>query len=295
MCAHGTLSATGLVSSQGLLWPVEAADRASLRNGYPVSPALTPFVERYWTVQWDRRGQAGYRSEVLSHPAVNLTVEAGDAPRHGHPLPAALVHGIVTRRFTIDLHDRGVVVAAKFRPGGFTALTGLPVPRDTVCRAAGMLGNSWDGIRDEVLAEPSDADRVAVLDAVLASLATLAQEPPAAYLLLLDVLGQMMHDRSLTRVDDSARRVGLGSRQLQRLFRDYVGVSPKWVLRRYRLQDAAALIDAGATDLPGLAADLGWFDQAHFCRDFHASVGLTPSAYAARTRAAAAVGADALG
>ena len=74
-------------------------------------------------------------------------------------------------------------------------------------------------------------------------------------------------------------------RSLQRLFAGYVGVSPKAVLARHRLQDAAAAIDDGADDLAGLAASLGWFDQAHFSRDFRAVTGTTPSAYLRSARA----------
>ena len=63
-------------------------------------------------------------------------------------------------------------------------------------------------------------------------------------------------------------------------------MSPKAVLARYRLQDAAAAIDAGEVDdLAGLAASLGWFDQAHFSREFRSVVGMTPSAYLARAGA----------
>jgi transcriptional regulator GlxA family with amidase domain len=97
----------------------------------------------------------------------------------------------------------------------------------------------------------------------------------------------MLRERALTRVDQVAERAALSVRSLQRLFATYVGVSPKAVLARFRLQDAAAEIDAGTVDdLAALAVELGWFDQAHFSRDFRAVVGTTPSAYLQRARSA---------
>jgi hypothetical protein len=62
---------------------------------------------------------------VLSHPSVNVSVESGTQPRFGFPMPAVLVHGVVTRRFTVDLAGAGRVSAVKFRPGGFAAFTGV--------------------------------------------------------------------------------------------------------------------------------------------------------------------------
>jgi transcriptional regulator GlxA family with amidase domain len=133
-----------------------------------------------------------------------------------------------------------------------------------------------------VLAEDDDADRTAVLDAALAPH---APEPEPAYLDLLALLDRMGDDRALVRVEQVAELAALSTRSLQRLFATYVGVSPKAVLARYRLQDAAALIDAGEVDdLAALAADLGWFDQAHFSRDFRTVVGVPPSAYLQRAR-----------
>ncbi len=217
---------------------------AGLRRDYPVAPELAPFVERYWSVRWDRTGCPVFRSEVLGHPCVNVSVESGDRPRFGFELPAVLVHGVATRCSVVDLAGVGRVTAAKFRPGGFVAFT--------------------------------DDRRAAVLDAALAAH---APQPPASYLDLLELVSQMLDDRSLTRVEHVAARGGITVRSLQRLFGTYVGVGPKAVLARYRLHDALAAIDAGEDDLAGLAASLGWFDQAHFTRDFRAAVGTTPSAY----------------
>ena len=91
----------------------------------------------------------------------------------------------------------------------------------------------------------------------------------------------MMADREITRVADVVSRTGIGERRLQRLFAEYVGASPKWVIRRYRLHEAAErLAEDVDVDLAALALDLGYFDQAHFARDFRAIVGRPPASYA---------------
>jgi len=94
-------------------------------------------------------------------------------------------------------------------------------------------------------------------------------------------VARIVADPGLTRADDLAREFGLGIRRLQRLFAEYVGVGPKWVIRRYRLHEAAAAAAGGAgPDWVGLAADLGYSDQAHLVRDFSAMVGVPPARYA---------------
>jgi len=260
-----------------VLRPTETRSVADLRRDAAVSSALAPFVERYWSVRWDRTGQPPFRSEVLSHPSVNVSVESGSHPRFGVELPAVLVHGVTTRRFTVDLVGVGRVTAAKFRPGGWVAVGGQLPARGSVARLRGELGLDPAELLDGILAEEDDDARAAVLDRALVPL---APEPPTGYLELQDLLRRMLDDRSLVRVDQVAREAAMSTRSLQRLFAGYVGLSPKAVLARYRLQDAAATIDAGGvTDLAGLAAELGWFDQAHFSRDFRAVVGVPPSTY----------------
>jgi AraC-like DNA-binding protein len=73
-------------------------------------------------------------------------------------------------------------------------------------------------------------------------------------------------------------------RELQRWFRDAVGVSPKWVIQRYRLHEALSALERGDATVAQLAAELGYADQAHFARDFKRLVGISPSRYAARVR-----------
>jgi len=103
------------------------------------SDATAEFVEHFWSVSWDLRGQEPVDSAVITFPSLHLTHEWGsDGPRHGFSLPNTLVHGVVERVFRTTISERGAVVGARFRPGGFTArfdrdaalLTGRVQPAD---------------------------------------------------------------------------------------------------------------------------------------------------------------------
>ena len=79
------------------------------------------------------------------------------------------------------------------------------------------------------------------------------------------------------RVEELCSHAGYSKRTLQRLFREYVGVTPKWVLQRVRLHEAADRMADGEQDWPRLALELGYFDQAHFIKAFKAVIGLSPA------------------
>lgn len=97
----------------------------------------------------------------------------------------------------------------------------------------------------------------------------------------MELARRIRTDRTVRRVSALARDAGLPVRTLQRLFADWVGVPPKWVVLRHRLHDA--LERAGrpdGVDWAALAAELGYSDQAHLVRDFTATIGVSPAAYA---------------
>lgn len=264
----------------GILRP-ELQDALVRRDHLPAADGLSTWVEHYWSVAWEL-DDPGFTAEVVSHPSVHVTVESGSRPRFGHAMPAGLVHGVVTRRFSQQIVGSGRVFGVKFRPGGFGAFTGADVGAwtDRVLPLLAAFGDLADGLVHDVLPLETDAARAEVADAFLLGR---VPERDQRYDEVLAVVEDIQRDPALTTVQHAARRHGLSERTLQRLFRRYVGVGPKWVLQRARLHDAVDRIDSGrAPDLASLALELGWFDQAHFTRDFTALVGQSPAAYAAR-------------
>ncbi|MFF9274880.1 DUF6597 domain-containing transcriptional factor [Streptomyces griseosporeus] len=258
----------GIVDPSGLL------TRVRFRRHAPAEP-LRRYVEWYWLIDWDL--PEPYVSHIVPHPAVNLTFQwdEDEGPPYGELTGVAL--GLYARK----LAGRGRVCGAKFRPGGFRPFApGVPAAHWTgrVLPAHEAFERAGGDTPRSVVAPAGDAERVAALDAFLLSLPW-APDPQAD--LAIELVEHIRTDRAVRRVGDLARDRGVSVRSLQRLFSAYVGVAPKWVILRYRLHEALELAGHRRdVDWAALAADLGYADQAHLVRDFTATVGVPPAAYA---------------
>ena len=255
------------------------------RHWYGVPAAdLSPFVSGYWAAEWDLRGQEPYRQKIVPYPNVHLSFRDGGAvvrgPERGH----------VVR----TLEGRSAVFGVTFRPGCFRPFLGASVSTITgrSLPAAAVFGPDLPGAIPQVAAAvgpdrpaviPGVADAPAVALVVEEFLRARRPEPdPLAEQAAL-IVARIQAEPHLTRVDALAGAAGLGVRRLQRLFAEYVGLGPKWVIRRYRLHEVGERLASGADiDWAGLATELGYADQAHFVRDFTAMVGESPTRYAER-------------
>jgi AraC-like DNA-binding protein len=235
-------------------------------------PKLAAHVHHLWTLRWDLRSP--FIGEALQHPAMQIAYVDTAGERR-----ADLV-GVHTGRLMRRLEGEGEIFGITFRPVMFhpllrasmATLTDRVVPLDLVLETK---ATKW--IRAMHQARTVD-DKIAITEALLESLL-----PPVRPRLvrLRDIVERLAVDRAILRVEDIASENGFDKRALQRLFQQYVGVSPKWVIRRYRLHEAALELQRpNPPALAALAASLGYADQAHFGRDFKRAVGETPRSFA---------------
>ncbi|RSN00212.1 AraC family transcriptional regulator [Nonomuraea sp. WAC 01424] len=233
---------------------------------YP-SPELSAYVEHFWVVTWTDLDEP-YEQRIVSHPTVNMTIV-----QDFHQIA-----GVIRGGFSYTMRGTGRALGTRFRPGGFRTFLGGPVSQLTgrFVRIGEMFAASGPALVEQVLAEHAGGAAVAHVERFLLALGP-APDPLAEEAAAL--VGMVEDDVSVTRVDELADRAGRSMRSLQRLFRDYVGIGPKWVIRRFRLHEAAERVHQGL-DLATLAAELGYTDQAHLTRDFTAAVGMSPAAYA---------------
>jgi len=262
--------------TKGILNPADGFTHFRLERHAP-SADLAAFVEWHWIVRWDLEGEPPFTQEVLPHPNVNLAVQA----------TGSAVHGVTAGRFVATLEGRGRVVASKFTPGGFLPFARGPMTElmERVVPVVEAFGEAGRALEFEAHRDASDGRIIETLESFLRSFSPKAD---ASLERVNALVALAQSNRAVTCVDDLAREAAMSSRTLHRLFERYLGVGPKWVIRRSRVQEAADRVASGAkVEWAALAHELGYHDQAHLIHDFKEQIGFTPAAYAAKCAAAA--------
>jgi AraC-like DNA-binding protein len=236
----------------------------------PPVPALADVVGHFWSVEWSLPDGTHHDQAVVSHPCGHLTVEDD----------GAWLRGVVTRRFERRLTGAGRVVSAHLRPSALSALTDLPPARLADGRVS--LAEAMPGTPDpaKVRAAEGPAAGMDALEEWFVAVGPVRRDGAG---IVDDAVDLIAARTDLTRVDALAADLGVTVRTLQRRFDRHLGVGPKWVLRRCRIQDALGVIESGGeVDWAQLAVGLGFADQSHFTNAFTALVGVSPGEYTKR-------------
>jgi AraC-like DNA-binding protein len=171
------------------------------------------------------------------------------------------------------------VIGVRFRPGGARTWLGAPltelVDRELPVTVVADLDPAT--LQAEVRDAPDPAAAAAL---VQGALAPHRPDPDPTVDRVADLVALVDAEPSIRRVEHLAARVGLGVRGLQRLCAEWIGLTPKELVRWARLHEAAGRAASGPVDWAALAAELGYADQAHLVRDFSRVVGEPPGRYA---------------
>lgn len=232
-------------------------------------PELAHIIAHFWLVSWDLRGLAPHTAETLPHPNAHAVFEPG----------GSTVAGVHTAKFSRVLKGRSHAFGVKFTPGSLRPFLNAPVSSltDRTVPVRQVFGSESDAL-ETILVSTDDES---TLTAAASDFFRARIPPPDENLpLAARLVNRILSEPDLLTVDDLAVRTGLGKRSLQRLFSEYVGVTPRWVIRRYRLHELVERFNSGERpDYAQLAVELGYFDQAHLINDFRSIAGYTPSRY----------------
>ncbi|WP_327138782.1 helix-turn-helix domain-containing protein [Nocardia sp. NBC_01327] len=254
----------------GLLEP-ETFDRYFEVRAFEPAAEVATCVSHYWVMRWRLPYNVTYRpTEVLPAPMVHAFFTA----------QGAFVHGVSDGPLSYDTAGTSIMAGIAFKPGGFAPYWDGPTSRlrggDRIEMAA--VFPVVDELFCSQLLQQSEEQIVRTLDALLRSRQA---KPSRQHLqLIADAVAAMMREDSPTTVSALAAELFRSERSLQAVFTEYVGVGPKWLLKRQRLLRAIGKIaDTERPDWAGIAADMGYSSQTHFLNDFKHVVGVTPAVY----------------
>jgi len=236
---------------------------------FPPSPALAGHVRCYWRgVSRLAPGEAPPPQRVLPDGCTDIVLHLTNA---GHALRSAQVVGTMTRPLTFSLAETSEHLGIRFHPGCASAFFGISADELTD-RSAG-LDTLWAGAdAGEQLAGQRSLD--ARLRWLERQLLRRLDRVAGTALLTKRVAALIRETGGRLRIDELTARTGCT--------RQHLGVSPKHYARIERFVQLAKRVDrTPAAGWADLAAEHGYYDQAHLIHEFREFTGLAPETYLA--------------
>jgi AraC-like DNA-binding protein len=245
--------------------------------------ALRPFVQWFWYI--NSRGIIPIQRQEFMHPdgSMGLVFNYGDTLELGDNSSQTIILDTVSPQ-SQQLKLAGSIEAfgILFRPGGAFPLFGIPINE---LASTDVLLSSVPALRlpqlhMQLYETPSLADKVALVETWVTTLLQEMRSESPVIKPSIELITRAYGQLSIKQV---AEAMSTSRRQLERLYQQQVGLSPKALARLSRVHQARGVLkQPEITTLAEIAYQCGFYDQSHFIREFKEVIGLTPGAYVAR-------------
>jgi AraC-like DNA-binding protein len=255
------------------------------------SPLLRPYVWSYWYFRRDT--PLGTYQEEYMHPTggFGIVFNFADVMRlDGNLLSSPIsLDGANTISRKMEFSGTFELLGIRFREGGAYPFFAMPLAelRNEVAILDALdRPSSLRDLYGRLVEAHSLAERISLIEQWLIRCLSQGKDRESLIPATLAALKQMVNPSvEPLAMPQLAEQFAISQRQLERLYQNQVGFSPKQYTQLLRIQTARlALKKINGESITRLAADLGFYDQSHFTREFNAVIGVTPSTYLKRSR-----------
>ena len=252
---------------------------------FPQLP-LSQFVENFWLVEGF---SADYtREKILPDGAIELIIDLDTEPKsifddessqRSRTVRKAWISGERTGYIVIGAHRNQSMVGIRFRPGGAYPFFRFPISElsESVTELELIWGGLVDDIREQLQGIQSHDQKLAALEIFLLAR---AQRSLEANRLISFAVNQLQNSPQFLAIKDLAQTIGITQKHLISQFDRVVGLRPKAFARVCKFQKVVNMIETQSEiEWSSIAYDCGYYDQAHFIKEFQTFSGLTPTAY----------------
>ena len=254
-----------------------------MMQSYRPAAPLSEYVESFWAIA----NTAAHlpRQRIYPSGAMELVIHLEDERlsfyegnvRHSIRVP--LLAGPYSRAFSIDPSEYTAVVGVRFKPGA--ARVFFPLSAQEIQNADVPLELLYPQeareLREQLLSTSGFRNHTRVLERYL--LAKLRKADPL-HPAVLHAVKEFTQSPGVHAVSKVQSETGFSHTHFIQVFREHVGLTPKLFCRLQRFRSVLERIEQGrSVNWAGVAADCGYFDQAHLIHDFRAFSGMTPLEY----------------
>jgi AraC-like DNA-binding protein len=247
---------------------------------------LSDYIELFW--YFEETGElTAAKERILPTGTTELVFRLGGEgihlrdPSGEKTFRNAVINGPQSQPFVIDRSDQDICLGVHFKPGGAFPFFGAPAGE--LQNRHFSLDDLWGAqaarLQERLREAPTARARFALLEDALIEA---AQGRLARHRAVRSALRMLQQSPGEARIAEISENANLSPRRFIEVFEKEVGLTPKLFARVMRFQGVLArLQNQKKVDWLELALSSGYFDQAHFIRDFKAFSGLSPSAYLA--------------
>lgn len=245
------------------------------------SKELATIIDCYWIVE--ERAVVSRQQKIIPDGFNEIIFHYGE-PYHiniqGHweQQPDSLFAGQLRKHFFLENTGHSGIIGVKLKPTTLTHLFGLTMLpfTDRVVELNTVPALAPLDFRQQLLQAGDHGERVDYLDKVFKTLLNHAVYRRSPIDQAIDII---FATNGMTTVSSLSQCCGIGERQLENLFKKYIGLPPKFYMRIIRFNYIFKLVQENQQSWSGLAYEASFFDQSHFIRNFRDFTGENPADY----------------
>jgi AraC-like DNA-binding protein len=235
----------------------------TLRRYYP-KPDLADLVEQFWFVNWDLPSEKPHTQVNLPDPNFHLVITNNTAK----------LLGPVSKSYSYTMKNKGSIISVKFKVGAMaTVLSSFAHNYVDKTLNIDTIFKQINALDLNKLAYLSDDEAVETLNNSLLPHAINASKEQLKIASLIDVIKP---SPTILKVEELAEHTAMSVRTLQRHFKKYIGLSPKWLIRKYRLHKVLEALEKESVTALDMVEALEYTDLSHLHKDVKEMLGITP-------------------
>jgi AraC-like DNA-binding protein len=251
---------------------------------YAPASALQSFVKCFWTLE-DKSAGEPVKQRVVPDGCMEMIFHCGDLYKQyfedGSSIvqPRSFIFGQITTYIEIAPTGISEIVAARFLPEGLLPFLQIPITEleNKAVAIADVFGEKGKQLEEKVITAQDNQKRIRLIEEFLLSRLS---DPGMIDNITQACVETIFRTQGQLGVVELADTMNINRRNMERRFTSAVGLSPKQLSRVVRLQATLKMLEQKKySSLTSLAYENGYYDQAHFIKDFREFTGMSPKLF----------------